>query len=39
MKTIVEARYPTSEWNIYGAQASDGDNWPDDAPRCVDIIT
>ncbi len=38
MKTIVEARYPTSEWNIYGAQASDGDNWPDDAPRCVDII-
>lgn len=38
MKTIVEARYPINEWNIYGAQASDGDNWPDDAQRCVDLI-
>ncbi len=25
MKQIVEARYPPSAWNIYGAQASDGD--------------
>jgi uncharacterized sporulation protein YeaH/YhbH (DUF444 family) len=39
MKTIVEARYPTNEWNIYGAQASDGDNWPDDAERCVETIS
>jgi uncharacterized protein len=38
MKTIVEARYPANEWNIYGAQASDGDNWPDDAARSTDII-
>jgi uncharacterized sporulation protein YeaH/YhbH (DUF444 family) len=38
MKTVIEARYPVSEWNIYGAQASDGDNWPDDATRCVDLI-
>ena len=38
MKTIVEARYPVSEWNIYGAQASDGDNWPDDAGRCIELI-
>ena len=38
MKTVVEARYPASEWNIYGAQASDGDNWPDDAQRCVELI-
>ncbi|MBN7798693.1 DUF444 family protein [Parahaliea mediterranea] len=38
MKHIVEARYSPSEWNIYGAQASDGDNWPDDAPRCLKLI-
>ena len=38
MKTIVEARFPSNEWNIYGAQASDGDNWPDDAARCTGII-
>ncbi len=38
MKSIIEARYPLSEWNIYGAQASDGDNWPDDAQRCIDLI-
>lgn len=25
-KQIIEARYPPSEWNIYSAQASDGDN-------------
>ncbi|MEM1112268.1 MAG: YeaH/YhbH family protein [Pseudomonadota bacterium] len=38
MKTVIEARYPLNEWNIYGAQASDGDNWPDDAGRCTDLI-
>lgn len=30
MKTIVEARYPLSSWNIYGCHASDGDNTRDD---------
>ena len=34
MHKIVVARYPSSLWNIYGAQASDGDNWGDDSPRC-----
>lgn len=38
MKNIIEARYPVNEWNIYGAQASDGDNWPDDDARCIDFI-
>ena len=33
MQSVIEARFPSSEWNIYGAQASDGDNWPDDARR------
>lgn len=31
-KEIIEARYPPSEWNIYTAQASDGDNSSQDNP-------
>lgn len=27
---IIKQRYPVSQWNIYVAQASDGDNWEDD---------
>jgi uncharacterized sporulation protein YeaH/YhbH (DUF444 family) len=38
MQEVMEARYPTSEWNIYAAQASDGDNWNDDSPICRDIL-
>lgn len=34
MYKIIAARYPSNQWNIYGAQASDGDNWNDDSPRC-----
>jgi len=39
MRDIISARYPRSEWNIYGAQASDGDNWPDDARRCNELLS
>jgi uncharacterized sporulation protein YeaH/YhbH (DUF444 family) len=38
MSQIVRARYPVHAWNIYAAQASDGDNWPDDSPGCREII-
>lgn len=38
MADIIQERYPTSEWNIYGAQASDGDNWDDDSPRCARLL-
>ncbi len=38
MKSIMADRYPTSEWNIYGAQASDGDNWNDDSSSCYDLL-
>ena len=38
MEEIIADRYPTSEWNIYAAQASDGDNWSDDSPLCKDIL-
>ena len=39
MKDIMAARYPTSEWNIYAAQASDGDNWNDDSSVCYELLT
>ncbi|MCG3728061.1 YeaH/YhbH family protein [Vibrio cincinnatiensis] len=39
MHEIVTERYPQSEWNIYAAQASDGDNWADDSPRCKELLT
>jgi uncharacterized sporulation protein YeaH/YhbH (DUF444 family) len=35
---IIRARYPSSAWNIYVAQASDGDNWEDDSPRCRELL-
>ncbi|WP_154171635.1 YeaH/YhbH family protein [Vibrio metoecus] len=39
MHEIIEARFPLGEWNIYGAQASDGDNWADDSPRCKELLS
>lgn len=38
MQKIVEARYAPAEWNIYGAQASDGDNFTNDSTRCHDLL-
>ena len=38
MNEIVNKRYNDSQWNIYGAQASDGDNWADDSPRCQSLL-
>ena len=38
MQDVIEARYPPSEWNIYGAQASDGDNWHQDSTVCREIL-
>ena len=38
MQEIMAARYPVHEWNIYGAQASDGDNWNDDSPLCRELL-
>ena len=31
-------RYNRHEWNIYGAQASDGDNWMNDSPKCAELL-
>ncbi|WP_162046111.1 YeaH/YhbH family protein [Vibrio taketomensis] len=38
MNEIVADRFPIGQWNIYAAQASDGDNWADDSPRCREIL-
>lgn len=38
MNQIIQARYPPGEWNIYGAQASDGDNWHQDSARCRELL-
>lgn len=38
MDEIVQDRYNPAQWNIYAAQASDGDNWADDSPLCHDIL-
>ena len=38
MRDIIEARYPPGEWNIYGAQASDGDNTPADNPTTTRLM-
>ncbi|MBU1442302.1 MAG: YeaH/YhbH family protein [Gammaproteobacteria bacterium] len=39
MNDIVRSRFPSSEWNIYGAQASDGDNWHQDSGRCRQLLS
>ncbi|WP_054113806.1 YeaH/YhbH family protein [Marinagarivorans algicola] len=39
MDQIIKDRYPPEEWNIYGAQASDGDNWNDDSHQCYQLLT
>ena len=38
MEEIIDKRYSPSEWNIYAAQASDGDNWSDDSPLCNELL-
>ena len=38
MQEIIRERYPLTEWNIYAAQASDGDNWDDDSSTCRDLL-
>jgi hypothetical protein len=39
MDEIIRARYSPTDWNIYGAQASDGDNWHHDSGRCRELLT
>jgi uncharacterized sporulation protein YeaH/YhbH (DUF444 family) len=38
MQQIIGERYPDQDWNIYVAQASDGDNWNADSPYCQQLL-
>lgn len=38
MRDIVQERYSPRDWNIYAAQASDGDNWSADSPHCQELL-
>lgn len=38
MRDIMRERYSSGDWNIYGAQASDGDNYPGDSPNCGRLL-
>jgi uncharacterized sporulation protein YeaH/YhbH (DUF444 family) len=38
MLKVVKERYSPADWNIYAAQASDGDNFHDDMPRCLQLL-
>lgn len=39
MRRIVELRYRPADWNIYAAQASDGDNAPGDDEMATRLLT
>ncbi|RMD63057.1 MAG: YeaH/YhbH family protein [Alphaproteobacteria bacterium] len=39
MLRVVRKRYPTREWNIYAAQASDGDNFSGDSEKCMRVLS
>ncbi|MBR9818483.1 MAG: YeaH/YhbH family protein [Rhodospirillales bacterium] len=38
MKRVMKDRYPTDQWNIYAAQASDGDNYSNDGAKCTALL-
>ncbi|MBA2709157.1 MAG: YeaH/YhbH family protein [Tatlockia sp.] len=38
LNNVIESRFPVSTWNIYVAQASDGDNWNADSPYCQELL-
>jgi uncharacterized sporulation protein YeaH/YhbH (DUF444 family) len=34
----IRERFSPEQWNVYVAQASDGDNWHDDSPLCQELL-
>ncbi|MCZ6512008.1 MAG: YeaH/YhbH family protein [Alphaproteobacteria bacterium] len=38
MQEVIRQRFPVSDWNIYAAQASDGDNIANDTGLCVELL-
>ncbi|HLJ64464.1 MAG TPA: YeaH/YhbH family protein [Stellaceae bacterium] len=39
MMRVVRARYRSDAWNIYAAQASDGDNYTEDSDHCSEVLS
>src|SRR5438270_1929097 len=35
---IIRKRYPPAQWNVYAFHFSDGDNWGDDVPHCIELL-
>ncbi|WP_194722970.1 YeaH/YhbH family protein [Noviherbaspirillum malthae] len=35
---VIRERYASSDWNVYVAQASDGDNWDNDSVTCRELL-
>lgn len=38
MLEIMRSRYASAAWNVYVAQASDGENWDNDSPQCATLL-
>jgi hypothetical protein len=38
MRRVIDERYPVEDWNIYAAQASDGDNYSGDSATCLRLL-
>lgn len=37
-RDVIDAKYSPADWNIYIAQASDGDNWEGDSAVCTKLL-
>lgn len=38
MQRVIKDRYPPEAWNIYAAQASDGENFSGDSEHCIALL-
>jgi uncharacterized sporulation protein YeaH/YhbH (DUF444 family) len=38
LNKVIQERYSSNDWNVYVAQASDGDNWDNDSVQCRELI-
>ena len=36
---IIDTRFNPNEWNVYAFHFSDGDNWGDDIPKCLELLS
>ncbi len=36
---IISAKFPADQWNLYAFHFSDGDNWGDDTPKCIELLS